>query len=227
MVSYMRAMKSTHRHFYFKYFSFRAEPAPLKSSTSGSAAPKVVKRKAPAPVDDIAISRPVAPKPQTGQGLIPPPPPPTSTSTPAASDEMRTTSFTTEVEQERKKSVDVEVQKENKTCDQPGVEISKPKKADELEDLMKLDEIKPVEKKEMVKTTAPVMTKALTIDGGTCGGLGNIAGSDNSSSEKLIQMDPMGRSRTPSPAPSPKCLRPYRKIDDVTTVKRQPKTGWL
>lgn len=27
--------------------------------------------------------------------------------------------------------------------------------------------------------------------------------------------------------PSPSCLRPYRKVEDVTTVKRQPKTGWL
>lgn len=26
---------------------------------------------------------------------------------------------------------------------------------------------------------------------------------------------------------SPSCLRPYRKVEDVTTVKRQPKTGWL
>lgn len=26
---------------------------------------------------------------------------------------------------------------------------------------------------------------------------------------------------------SPSCLRPYRKVEDVTTVKRQPKSGWL
>uniref|UniRef100_A0A182S8G8 Uncharacterized protein n=1 Tax=Anopheles maculatus TaxID=74869 RepID=A0A182S8G8_9DIPT len=28
-------------------------------------------------------------------------------------------------------------------------------------------------------------------------------------------------------ASSPPCLRPYRKVDDVTTIKRQPKSGWL
>lgn len=34
-------------------------------------------------------------------------------------------------------------------------------------------------------------------------------------------------SPTPSHSRSPSPLRPYRKIEDVTTVKRQPKTGWL
>lgn len=28
-------------------------------------------------------------------------------------------------------------------------------------------------------------------------------------------------------ASSPPCLRPIRKIEDVKTIKRQPKTGWL
>lgn len=27
--------------------------------------------------------------------------------------------------------------------------------------------------------------------------------------------------------PSPACLRPVRRVEDVTTIKRQPKTGWL
>lgn len=34
-----------------------------------------------------------------------------------------------------------------------------------------------------------------------------------------------GRSRSRSPSPA--CLRPLRKIEDVTTVKRAPKNGWL
>lgn len=41
------------------------------------------------------------------------------------------------------------------------------------------------------------------------------------SSEKLVIAE------SKKGATSPVCLRPYRKIDDVTTVKRQPKTGWL
>jgi hypothetical protein len=53
------------------------EPQPLKS-TAGSP-PKVMKRKPSAPsipTSDIAVSRPVASKPQPGQGMIPPPPAP-------------------------------------------------------------------------------------------------------------------------------------------------------
>lgn len=41
-------------------------------------------------------------------------------------------------------------------------------------------------------------------------------------SEKLTSND--SESMKPT---SPSCLRPYRKVDDVTTVKRQPKSGWL
>lgn len=41
------------------------------------------------------------------------------------------------------------------------------------------------------------------------------------SSEKLVTNESL------KPAASPQCLRPHRKIEDVTTVKRQPKTGWL
>ncbi|CAG5054107.1 unnamed protein product [Parnassius apollo] len=41
------------------------------------------------------------------------------------------------------------------------------------------------------------------------------APSSTSSTEQLI------------PSPGPKTLRPINKIDDVNTIKRQPKTGWL
>ncbi|EAA03611.5 AGAP010630-PA, partial [Anopheles gambiae str. PEST] len=54
------------------------DPDPLVSGVNSP--PKVIKRKAPAPVpaastgEDIAVARPVAVKPQPGQGMLPPPP---------------------------------------------------------------------------------------------------------------------------------------------------------
>lgn len=48
-------------------------------------------------------------------------------------------------------------------------------------------------------------------------------GGSNSSLEKLVSSP----GATPRTTPSPACLRPVRRIEDVTTIKRQPKTGWL
>jgi transient-receptor-potential-like protein len=48
-----------------------------------------------------------------------------------------------------------------------------------------------------------------------------IASFDNVNNLSTEELVPKARS------PSPKCLRPVKKIDDVNTIKRQPKGGWL
>lgn len=55
-------------------------------------------------------------------------------------------------------------------------------------------------------------------------------GSTSGSMEKLVSTSPSpSTSGTGGPraTPSPACLRPIRRIEDVTTIKRQPKSGWL
>lgn len=55
-------------------------------------------------------------------------------------------------------------------------------------------------------------------------GRGNNAGSQ----EKLVPSSPSPSGDTATRmTPSPACLRPIRRIEDVTTIKRQPKSGWL
>lgn len=50
------------------------------------------------------------------------------------------------------------------------------------------------------------------------------SGSSSGSLEKLV---PSSSPPSQRATPSPSCLRPIRRIEDVTTIKRQPKTGWL
>lgn len=45
--------------------------------------------------------------------------------------------------------------------------------------------------------------------------------------EKLVPNSPSPPTTVPRTTPSPVCLRPVRRIEDVTTIKRQPKSGWL
>lgn len=49
---------------------------------------------------------------------------------------------------------------------------------------------------------------------------------DNRTDQETPVTLPPNESESTKPI-SPSCLRPYRKVEDVTTVKRQPKTGWL
>lgn len=74
----------------------------------------------------------------------------------------------------------------------------------------------PVVPKPAGPTESPKSAKSLTLDSSVSG-----------STEQLIQ-SPKGSSPDVSKAPaSPSCLRPIRKVEDVTTIRRQPKTGWL
>lgn len=193
------------------------EPMPLISSASSSA-PKVVKRKAPSnPAAgstemDIAISRPVAPKPVSGQGMIPPPPSATPsqpveslTENPYSTSrsDIKTTCFTSEA-----------------TANMTVSDISKI-------DLPNAATIPPVSLSEQCVSGPEIMMSSLKTSGTE--NLIQIEKSGRSRSRSPSLTPSLNHSRSPthSPAPSPKCLRPYRKIDDVTTVKRQPKTGWL
>lgn len=207
IVSYSRKLEDKHR-----LCVCVTEPMPLTSSAANSA-PKVVKRKAPSnpatgsPEMDIAISRPVASKPVSGQGMIPPPPhaTPAETLTENSSvklkSKIKTTCFTKEIT--------------TNNTDIPSVsDISKI-------DLPKVATIPSISLSDQCVSGPELIMSSLKTK----------------SSDNLIQIEKSGQSRSrspsltpspsPSPAPSPKCLRPYRKIDDVTTVKRQPKTGWL
>lgn len=70
--------------------------------------------------------------------------------------------------------------------------------------------------------------KAIITNSGTSN-MANVALGANAScsSANLMSSDACVATINPSPQPSPSCLRPYRKLEDVTTVKRHPKTGWL
>lgn len=56
-------------------------------------------------------------------------------------------------------------------------------------------------------------------------------GSSTGSTDKLVPTSPSpsgsAAAAAPRTTPSPACLRPVRRIEDVTTIKRQPKSGWL
>lgn len=188
------------------------EPMPLISSAASSA-PKVVKRKAPSNPTagstemDIAISRPVVPKPVSGQGLIPPPPNAeklTENQSGQVKSEIKTTCFT------------------NKTTtnitDMPTV----PKI-----DHQKVVTIPPGSFSDQCTSGPEILMSSFKTEGSENLIQIEKSGRSRSRSPSLTPSLNLTPSPTPSPAPSPKCLRPYRKIDDVTTVKRQPKTGWL
>lgn len=156
---------------------------------------------------DIAISRPVALKPVSGQGLIPPPPaatPSQATETLAENQpEIKTTSFTSSSNITTPIATDTSTINSN-IATNPTATLGDPCKSEIMIDSHKAnssEHLIQIDKEMLVRSRSrsPSLTPSLNLT----------------------------PSPKPSPAPSPKCLRPYRKIDDVTTVKRQPKTGWL
>lgn len=54
----------------------------------------------------------------------------------------------------------------------------------------------------------------------------NITKDNRTDAETPLGTLTLNESESTKPT-SPSCLRPYRKVEDVTTVKRQPKSGWL
>lgn len=175
---------------------------------------KVIKRKPPAPKpdQDIAVSRPAAPKIQTNQGWIAPPPGrdeaakplqiPTFSTTPATPlPTQKLTAIATEVNSETKEDF---VAKEREAC------------AKEMPTQSSGNALK--EKEESVKTALPESKDDLTLN--TVIAVGSEA--TNKSTEKLLTASEV----KPAP-PSPMCLRPAKKVEDVKTIHRQPRAGWL
>uniref|UniRef100_A0A182K248 Transient receptor ion channel domain-containing protein n=1 Tax=Anopheles christyi TaxID=43041 RepID=A0A182K248_9DIPT len=184
------------------------DPDPLVSGVNSP--PKVVKRKAPAPVpsstgDDIAVARPVVVKPQPGQGMLPPPPSkedgaltsgtiiPTLSTTPATPLPSHKT-----IPAPRPSSPSVAPPP--KVASPPPTAASPP--------------LVPLIKTELMADVEPEESSA-------------IKSSSAGSKESLIIGGGDASTDAAKAASSPVCLRPYRKVDDVTTIKRQPKSGWL
>ncbi|KAG4074110.1 hypothetical protein HA402_014315 [Bradysia odoriphaga] len=122
---------------------------------------------------DISISRPVAVKPSTNQGMIPPPP--TSVQTSAEKSESLTS--------------------DNVTTPQYAI-----------------------------PPTSTIVSQPIILSAATLSTTKDNRTDPDSSgySEPVTKSDIESNKQT-----SPSCLRPYRKVEDVTTVKRQPKSGWL
>lgn len=194
--------------------------SPLKQSAGSPV--KVIKRKAPAPLpcQDISLSRPTAPKIQS-QGMIPPPP---EVSKPAMQIPILSTTPATPlfpmkpmmaVKPDTPEPIAAEVKSTPETLNveqatvvspepkipPPGPKVSSPEpKVDLAPDLPQSD------------PPAPAMIATSPLG-------------PYSSTEKL--MANTDATACTSRAPSPACLRVGNKIEDVKTIKRQTKTGWL
>lgn len=192
------------------------------------APPKVVKRSSAgcstATDSDIAIQRPVA-KLQNGKGMIPAPPTKTEGTLSATVPTLSVTqeplaphsssSETKEITSSTEKSTQ-KLEPESSTSVTLPTTAAQPSSAtSSLESKSGTASLANARKSSVTLTASNPLT---VKDAPPNLSLGNIL---SGSSEKLVTNE------SPKPAASPQCLRPQRKIDDVTTVKRQPKTGWL
>lgn len=164
----------------------------VNSSDVSKPIPKVIKRRAPAPINDgpdISISRPVANIDRT-KGMIPPPP--LKLQMPSTSGEASIPDqFAPKTMQERPSS-------------------PRP--------------VSPVTRKS--PTPPPSKPLSTTIETINSSYAPQSLESINGSSESLVKSSEPS-SQANQAAASPPSLRPGRKVTDVTTIRRQPKTGWL
>lgn len=171
---------------------------PLKPSPGSPV--KVIKRKAPAP-QDISVSRPTAAKPQaTGQGMIPPPP-----------------------SKEIARIMQIPVLSTTPPTPLPAQRPLEKKElnADAISDTSSIAEVKEVEEETpppLPITSPPAPLKRSSVPA-------MIATSSSMSACSTEKLIPDAETK-PAP-PSPMTLRPVNKVEDVKTIKRQPKTGWL
>uniref|UniRef100_A0A336L2Z3 CSON002599 protein n=1 Tax=Culicoides sonorensis TaxID=179676 RepID=A0A336L2Z3_CULSO len=169
-------------------------------SSNSKSPPKVVKRKAPVPTD--AIQRPVAPKPSSNQGMIPPPPSKNDEPTvPCLNIPILSTTPATPIPQKKE---------EIKSDAPPPIPNTPPPQIIEEQPITTQPKPQPKPSPEPIEPTICVGIDAVASD----------------STEKLISSPNHDIDKNKA-ASSPFCLRPYNKIEDVKTVKRQPKTGWL
>ncbi|KFB51162.1 calmodulin-binding protein trpl [Anopheles sinensis] len=180
------------------------DPEPLVSGVNSP--PKVIKRKAPAPErptgpDDIAVARPVAAKPQPGQGMLPPPPSKDDSSSPPSAPVIPIFSTTPATPLPTHKSRPASPKLVASPPPPPPPTAASPP-------------LVPLIKTELMIDSEPSATASKPTSAG-------------GSKESLIVGGGDASADAARAASSPPCLRPYRKVEDVTTIKRQPKTGWL
>lgn len=159
---------------------------------------KVFKRKAPKPSDEIAVSRPPVPKFPNTQGMIPPPPGKDEV-IPLQIPKLSTTPATPLLPLKALIiTSDTFFECQESSEGKSEIDVTSEPPKDE----------KKVELPE--QPTSPVM-------------IGPSSPTSYDSTEKLVTSDAV-ENKT---ATSPVCLRPGNKVEDVKTIKRQPKTGWL
>ncbi|XP_053684232.1 transient-receptor-potential-like protein [Sabethes cyaneus] len=190
----------------------------LPKSTETKSPPQVVKRKAPSPgapssevqpaSADIAVSRPVASKPQPGQGMLPPPPSSTAPN-PIVIPTLSTTPATPLPAHKK-----VETSPTSKTSPPTPV----PPRAVKAQSPPPPQPPKPpplqAAAKPSVKQSSPPPPPP------------SSSAVVNTSTEQLITSGSGDPSSDTGSSP-PASLRPVQKIADVKTIKRQPKSGWL
>ena len=153
------------------------EEAPAPAAKSPDPVPCLPKKRTAPTPDSSVVSRPMAPKPPTNQGMIPPPP--------------------------------------SKKDEPTSVAVVKPHPADSIITIPKCES--PLPTVVSIGTKDDEMT--ITMESGRDSSTGSL--------EKLVPNSPSPSGANPRTATSPACLRPIRRIDDVMTIKRQPKSGWL
>ncbi|XP_060806466.1 transient-receptor-potential-like protein [Amyelois transitella] len=187
------------------------EPSPWKAKrVPGESPPKVIKRKPSPPeataepdtksLEDIAVARPVAPEIKPAEGAIPPPPPVVKPKAPPAPT-MEITPSTPPVHAASPPPVPAKPPSPPKsTSPKPPTPPKSSSPVPKTPSPTPRSPSPQASTSVLPDTTPPSPPKRL---------------SSTSSTEQLI------------PPPSPQPLRPVKKLDDVKTIKRQPKTGWL
>lgn len=164
---------------------------------SAGSSVKVIKRKAPKLAEDIAVSRPAISKTPNVQGMIPPPPGKDEVK-PLQIPVLSTTPATPLLPLKPMMTSETFFECQESSAASSEKDIA-PKPAKEDSDVAS-----PIE------ASSPVMIAVSSPT--SC-----------SSTEKLFTSVVVES----VPETSPVCLRPGNRIEDVKTIKRQPKTGWL
>lgn len=176
--------------------------------------PKVVKRRAPAPTPsdntetDISISRPVALKIDPKQGMIPPPP---------LREKKESTSSET--------SFTITASVSSIAFVQPNSRPTSPVKtpASVSNSILAPTLVVTTTSSPIVKSISPTPQQLSAASSSEMCTLKSVS---SESSENLVQSKEPS-SKANKAASSPPTLHPQRKVAEVKTIKRQPKSGWL
>lgn len=159
--------------------------SPLKHSIESPI--EVVKRKAPKPIEDIAVSRPAIFKSPFFHGMLPPPP---------SKDEIKPLQV-------------IPILSTTPATPLPSVKAMLATPESYFECQEQVTEQVTIERTTSEEPSSPVMIAASSL-------------TLYRSTENLVAAEKVEDTPT-----SPSSLRPVNKIEDVKTIKRQAKTGWL